>query len=135
MEHVLSCNIHQSATHRAMACFEARHSPMRSTLVCASHINNTDHAKLHDDMQKLHVNMHFFPNMHVRKKIACQHAKNACQHPFFSEHAYQRKIECQHAAPFPDGESVILWETCWGCDVENRQTRKSRGLPAPIGLE
>ena len=33
--------------------------------------------------------------------------------------------------PFGDagrhGESVILWETCWGCDVENRQDRKSRG--------
>jgi hypothetical protein len=40
--------------------------------------------------------------------------------------------------PFGDagrhGESVILWETCWGCDVENRQARKSRGLPAPIWL-
>ena len=32
------------------------------------------------------------------------------------------------------GESLILWETCWGCDVENRQARKSRGLPPPAAL-
>jgi len=32
------------------------------------------------------------------------------------------------------GESVILLETCWGCDVENRQARKSRGLPPPSAL-
>jgi hypothetical protein len=25
------------------------------------------------DMQKFHVNMHFCPNMHLRKKFACQH--------------------------------------------------------------
>ncbi len=25
--------------------------------------------------------------------------------------------------------SVILWEMCWGSDMENRQARKSRGLP------
>ena len=28
------------------------------------------------------------------------------------------------------GESLILWETCWGCDVENRQARKP-GAPRP----
>ena len=30
---------------------------------------------------------------------------------------------------------MILWETSWGCNVENRQARKSRGLPAPVGLK
>jgi hypothetical protein len=30
--------------------------------------------KSHVNMQKFHVNMHFFPNMHVGKKILCQHA-------------------------------------------------------------
>ena len=44
------------------------------------------------------------------------------------------------AAPEPTplgrhGKSAILWEMCWGCDVEHRQARRSRGLPAPIGLK
>jgi hypothetical protein len=44
---------------------------------------------------------------------------------------------CLNHDPFGDAgrhiESVILWETCWECNVENKQNRKSRGLPSPIG--
>ena len=28
---------------------------------------------------------------------------------------------------------MILWEMCYGCDVDSRQARKSRGLPALNG--
>ena len=46
---------------------------------------------------------------------------------------YQYRL---HRSPIGDAglhcESVILWESCWGCNVENRQARKSRVLSANV---